>query len=493
MLKKYTLETTVFCSWAIVMIYEILGSRIYGPYFGTSTLVWTTLIWVILASLSLGYYIGGIYADKKPTLGKLSSLIFAASICMFFVFLLKDDLLYVFQQSNLSFAVSTFISAIILFFPLSFLLWIVSPYAVKLKIDSIETGWQTIWKMYALGTFWSIIWTFAAGFYLIPNIGTNILLLILTVALLLLSFFISTEKILYTRWVYAVILLSFIAYYVDDLEIRKANGYVDVDTKYSRIQVRDYTHQNGQRAKMMQIGAGNHSSMYLDSEELTNEYTKYYHLVEVFNPSFKHWLMLGGAWYSFPKSYMKKYPDKTLDVVEIDEGVTELAKKYFNLEESERMKIYHTDARAYLNTTKTKYDVIFWDAFSDYSIPYQLTTIEAVQKHHDVLNDNWVVILNIISSIEWEKWKFLRAEYATYKEIFPHVYIIPVSSQYDGLRYKNIMLIAMKSDVWFDFNQDYWDMQKYLDNQWKQEIILDMPILTDDFAPVNSYIWDLTK
>jgi len=56
---------------------------------------------------------------------------------------------------------------------------------------------------------------------------------------------------------------------------------------------------------------------------------------------------------------MKKYPDKTLDVVEIDEGVTELAKKYFNLEESERMKIYHTDARAYLNTTKTKYDVIF--------------------------------------------------------------------------------------------------------------------------------------
>jgi hypothetical protein len=55
--------------------------------------------------------------------------------------------------------------------------------------------------------------------------------------------------------VYGLILLSFIVYYVDDLEIRKANGYVDVDTKYSRIQVRDYTHQNGQRAKMMQIGA----------------------------------------------------------------------------------------------------------------------------------------------------------------------------------------------------------------------------------------------
>ena len=488
MLKKYILETTVFCSWAIVMIYEILGSRIYGPYFGTSTLVWTTLIGVILWSLSLGYYIGGIYADRKPSLEKLSFLIFAASICMFFVFLIKDDLLYVFQQSNLSFWASTFISSIILFFPLSFLLWMVSPYAVKLKIDSMETGGQTIWKMYALGTFGSIIWTFAAGFYLIPNIGTNVLLLVLTVALLLHSLFISVEKALYVRLVYWVILVSFIAYYINDLEIRKANGFVDVDTKYSRVQVRDFDHYTGQRAKMMQIGAGNHSSMFLNSDELTNEYTKYYHLVEAFNPNFQHGLMLGWAWYSFPKSYLNRYPEKTLDVVEIDEWVTELAKKYFNLEVTDNMNIFHIDARAYINTTETKYDVIFWDAFSNYSIPYQLTTIEAVQKHYDVLQDDWVVILNVISSIEWEKWEFLRAEYATYKEIFPQVYVIPVANNYEGDTVRNLMLIAMKSDILFDFSKGYGNLQDYMDNLWEKEIPLDIPVLTDDYAPVNSYI-----
>ena len=155
---------------------------------------------------------------------------------------------------------------------------------------------------------------------------------------------------------------------------------------------------------------------------------------------------------------------------------------------SDSMKIYHTDARAYLNTTKTKYDVIFWDAFSDYSIPYQLTTIEAIQKHYDVLNDNGVVILNIISSIEWEKWKFLRAEYATFKEVFPYVYIIPVSENYNGERPANIMLIAMKTDDWFDFSKNYWDMQQYIDNVWEKEIPLDIPVLTDDYAPVNAYI-----
>ena len=91
------------------------------------------------------------------------------------------------------------------------------------------------------------------------------------------------------------------------------------------------------------------------------------------------------------------------------------------------MKIYHEDGRVYLNKTNKKYDVIFGDAFSShYSIPYQLTTKEAVQNKYDILNDEGVVILNIISSINGEQGKFLRAEYATYQNIFPQVYLFPV-------------------------------------------------------------------
>jgi spermidine synthase len=96
-----------------------------------------------------------------------------------------------------------------------------------------------------------------------------------------------------------------------------------------------------------------------------------------------------------------KYPKATIDVVEIDPMVTQIAKQYFNLKENPNLSIYHQDARVFLNNTEKKYDVIFGDAFSSiYSIPYQLTTKEAIQKQFNILNNNGLIILNTISSIK---------------------------------------------------------------------------------------------
>ena len=137
--------------------------------------------------------------------------------------------------------------------------------------------------------------------------------------------------------------------------------------------------------------------------------------------------MLGGAGYSFPKDYLTKYPNATLDVVEIDPGVTALAKKYFALEDHPNLTIYHEDARVFLNQNTKKYDAILGDAFSSwYLVPYQLTTEEAIRRQYDSLSLSGAVILNIVSSIEGEMGEFLRAEYKTYKKVFPQVYLLPV-------------------------------------------------------------------
>lgn len=147
-----------------------------------------------------------------------------------------------------------------------------------------------------------------------------------------------------------------------------------------------------------------HAGMYLDSPELLHNYTKYYHLFDVFLPEAKDIVMFGGAAYSFPKSFLASYKEKQLDVVEIDPGITEIAKNYFGLTEHSNLEIYHQDARVFLNTSQKKYDVILGDAFgSYYSIPYQLTTREAAQKKYDMLTKNGIVILNIISSLSGEK------------------------------------------------------------------------------------------
>src|SRR5688572_859989 len=91
--QRTILEITVFTCGAVVMVFEIIGSRILSPFIGTSTYVWTSLIGIILASLSLGYWAGGRIADRRPDIRLLATLIFGAGGLIAVTVLLKDLLL----------------------------------------------------------------------------------------------------------------------------------------------------------------------------------------------------------------------------------------------------------------------------------------------------------------------------------------------------------------------------------------------------------------
>ena len=489
-INKYILELTLFICGAVVMIFELVGSRVLGPYFGTSIFVWTSLIGIILGSLSFGYYFGGKISDKKPNLNSLSIIIFLAAISIGLTIFIKDFLLTYLQMHFTDIRINSVLASLILFSPASVLLGMVSPYAVKLKIENLNTSGSIVGNLYAISTAGSIIGTFLSGFYLIPQFGTNKLLLILSMTLILISLILSAKK--YTKIKLSIFIIFIIGWYVVIRlnHISQANGFIDIDTIYNRIWI--YNHNDSKTnklVKIMGVNNENQSSMFLDNDELVNEYTKYYHLAKHFNPNFKKTLMFGGAGYSYPKDFLLKYPKATIDVIEIDPKVTELARTYFKLTENSRLNIYHEDGRVYLNKTQKKYDVIFGDAFSShYSLPYQLTTKEAVQKKYDILNDNGVIIINIISAIKGEKGEFLRAEYATYKNIFPQVYLFPVQEPNNSYMVQNIILIALKNKKNPEFTNTDPELNEHLQHLWEKEIYLDLPILTDDYAPVDYYM-----
>ena len=482
------LKLVVFICGAVVMIFELVGSRMLGPYFGTSIFVWTSLIGIILGSLSVGYYIGGKLADQKPIIHYLSSIIFLAALSIFFALLIKDPLLVFLRNITLNDKIGSVFASIFLFFPASMLLGMVSPYAVKLTLHNLNTSGSTAGNLYALSTIGSIVGTFFAGFYLIPWFGTNSLLTILVIvlcatSLLLERRFLGITLLLFTTFIASLFII------MDWSSIFKKNGVVDIDTTYNRIWIYDTKDtKTGEMVRKMGINNENHSSMFLKSDELVNEYTKYYDMVRHFNPTFRKALMLGGGGYSYPKDYLRKYPENTIDVVEIDPAVTRLAKQFFNLKDNPRLRIYHEDGRTHINRTRETYDVIFSDAFtSRYAVPYQLTTQEAIEKQYNILNDGGLVILNIISALEGDNGKFLRAEYATYKQIFPQVYLFPVQST-DALELQNIILVALKSNQKPLLTSTDQKIHGYLQHIWKSEIQEDMPILTDDHAPVEYYI-----
>jgi len=196
--------------------------------------------------------------------------------------------------------------------------------------------------------------------------------------------------------------------------------------------------------------------------------------------------MIGGGAYSYPKDFLSNHPDAEMDVVEIDAGLTELAKKFFSLSDSPQLKIFHQDGRVFLKNTENKYDVIFIDAFAS-SVPFHLTTKEFVDSVFEHLNDGGVVIMNIIASVEGENGKFLRAEYSTYKLFSDFVRILPVQRPENGNAVQNLILVALKPDTSTGTVQAV-RFNEYLEHAWMGDIRTDVPALTDDFAPVDQYL-----
>jgi spermidine synthase len=492
MIKKYLLEITIFVCGAVLMVYELVGSRILAPYLGSSIYVWTSLIGVILGSLSLGYWLGGRISDKNPRVETLSLLIFIASLLIFMAVLTKDLILAPVGKIMTQIELSSLLASAALFAPASVFLGMVSPYCVKLTMNNLKKSGTTVGNLYAISTIGSIFGTFLAGFFLIPFFGSVQITIIISLILVLISLALAPRNLLIPKIVLVVLLLLVILikpYLTAAYE--QQYGIIDRDTKYNYLRIFPGTDFGTGRKtlNLMFDPTALQSAIFLEGEDdLVFDYTKMFRLAGHFNPDLKKSLLIGGAAYTYPRDYLKKYPNALLDVVEIDEQLTELAKKYFRLTDDPRLTIFHEDGRTFLNNNNNKYDVIFMDAFQSIStIPYQLTTEEAVQKMYDSLNDNGIVMVNMITGIEGDKGKFLRAEYATFKSIFPQIYILRAGNVRAEDK-QNLMLVAFKSSVAPDFTSADPEQKKYLSNLWTKEITTDMPILTDDHAPVDFYI-----
>ena len=267
----------------------------------------------------------------------------------------------------------------------------------------------------------------------------------------------------------------------------------DVDTEYSRVQIyndvfKEKFYGKGKDVRIMRLGNVINSGIYLDNDELFLPYTRYFRLVRHFRSDSRNALMIGGGAFVYPRDYLHQSPLATMDVVEIDPRLTELARQYFGLHDDTRLRVINQDGRTFLNQSHNRYDVIFCDAFSSYLIPYQLTTQESVEHLHRVLKDNGVVLVNIISSIEGDEGRFLRAEYATFRTVFPQVFLFATHSVDNGKIFQNIILVAIKGDKIPAMTSEDPELNSYLKHLWKKKVLQDLPVLTDDYAPVEYYV-----
>ncbi len=494
-MKKYKYEIIIFLLGAIYMILELVCSRVLAPYFGTSNLVWTSVIGIILLSSSVGNYIGGFIADKNASKKNIQLILAATGIFILAIAIVQKYVLNGISSIFTDIRVGAIISTILLFFIPSMLIGFLSPIVIKIRMNDLSKVGKTSGILYSVNTLGSIVGTFLGGFVLIPVLGSIEILYILSICIFLIMLYVDIkdkESVIFAT-ILIILNIALFSYLIYSNNINKdlvhdvnSTAVADFDTEYGRVNIHN-GELDGNKVRLLLIDKGNESATFLDENmrnELVFPYTKFYDLMFNSNIEIKDTLMIGGAGYSYPKYYISHYTDKNMDVVEVDDKITEIAKEYFFLDDlfedydlynNHRLNLITADGRTYLNTNTKKYDAVLNDAFAGDTPAETLTTKEAAQKVKDSLNEGGVYLSNVISSLDGDNSKFLKAEVATLKTVFNNVYVVPCNFQDDLYTVQNLMVIAtddtLKLDNTVDIN------------------LGDSPlILTDNYSPIDSLI-----
>ena len=487
-MKKYSLEITVFLSGALTMMLELIAARVLSPYVGSSNLIWTTIIGIMLTSMSIGYWFGGKMADKNKEndIKILSNYLLVSAIATSIIPILEVVFIDVLSQLSNNLIFVAIICATVTFGIPSFLLATVSPIAVKIKNNSMDHIGATSGKISSLSTIGSIFGTFFAGFILIPNLGVRNIILGCSILLWILSIYLFNKKdkkyyILMIVELLIIIGLNVLGGYL--FQVKNPDITRDVDSEYSRIWVKN-VNVGETTYKTLQVDTGLESYINQETGEMGATYLYYYDLFEYYNKEANDALMIGGAAYTYPMHYLKKYENKTIDVVEIDETMTQIAEEEFGLDKNNpNLGLITQDGRSYLNYNEKKYDTVFIDAFKGLNAPFELTTYEAMQKVYDSLDENGTVITNIISSIEGDDADFIKYEYSTYKAIFDDVRVFQVNPNRLDNEDQNLILVGIKGNgnINTDKEEEY---NELLSNEIK-DFTSDKQVVTDDYAPIG--------
>lgn len=532
------LALVVFLNGMAIMVLEMVGARLLAPWLGTSIIVWTSLIGVILASLSVGYWLGGMLADHhlrpsgnknakanekntppaanrsgsgqtmQKAHGVLSSILFFASMAVFITAMVQGVVLELLSTAIPSLHLAAVCAALLLFSIPSLLCGMVSPYAIRLAITRSETSGAVIGRLNAISTVGSIVGTFLGGFVLISFFGSVETTIGVAAVLLFTAALVRVKPVMAKTALAACILLAVfgVKSYSDYLAARDIHT---IESPYSSMRVVNGTMDGRAMRLLLTDPESAQSGEFIDDpDELAFEYTKFYALGTSMNPGSQHILMLGGGGYSVPKWLLSgrselASKDFQLDVVELDPTMTKTAGSYFSAPlEDPRMQVFHEDARSFINRQASvipagqsgKYNLIFADIFNSwYTVPFHVGTREAAANIRRLMSDDGIFIMNIITAVNGDNGRLLRSIRNAFSEVFGEVHVFPAQTRYDGEMVQNVMLLAFRTprplpDPATDPIPPH--IRRMLANRWTSPFPApeqDVPALSDNFAPVERY------
>ena len=521
--------TAVFVSGGVLLGLEIAASRVLAPFFGNSLFVWGALIGVVLTGLSIGYWAGGALADRLPATRLLLGVMSLAALLVLAVPLVDEAVLEAIVRWNPGPRLNPLLAATALFGAPSVVLAAVSPIAVRLLADELTRVGRTAGRLFAVSTAGSIAGTFAAAFFLLPELGTGQLIAFGGAALLAaVTLVAATERLALPA---AGAALATVAATVFALSLAPATGGrlagvaaenwsplyrlrgersqpLDYASEGYDVRLRRETRYHSlavvedDDSRYLRFDNSFQSGMYLGRPFATRfSYTDYFGLGLAYNPGARDVLLVGLGGGSAAKRLWRDFPGLRLQAVELDPAVVDVAYRWFALPRSDRLRVAVEDGRRYLTRERQRWGVIGIDAFYADSVPFHLTTREFLEVVRERLAPGGVVAVNIIGALRGQDSQLFRSMVRTYRSVFPTVVVHPVIDGALETDVRNLILVATDRPA---------PDKAFLAARWRQVLsrqpgapnlvpairgrydraiaVDDVPTLTDDYAPTDALL-----
>ncbi|MDQ3821832.1 MAG: fused MFS/spermidine synthase [Actinomycetota bacterium] len=531
--RPLVLSAAAFTSGAVLLSVEIAASRVLAPFFGNSLFVWGALIGVVLTGLSVGYWLGGLAADRVPAPALMIVVMALGAASVLAVPLVDESVLDAVVRWDPGPRANPLVAAVLLFGIPSVVLAAVTPIAVRLLAQTVETLGATAGRLFAISTFGSIVGTFVTAFWLVPELGIDQLLAFAAATLFLAATLFALSERLWALGLAVAVALT----------VSTATGFTlapETGGRLSESAARNWSplyrrQSEGGRRDPIDFGADANvryrkqsryhqiavvdegdtrylrfdssfqSAMYLADPYRTRfDYTDYLQLSLAYNPDARRILVIGLGGASAPKRMWRDFPDVQIEVAELDPAVVDVARRFFGFREDERLKVATEDGRRFLARRSDRWDAIIVDAYFSDSVPFHLTTTEFVQLARSRLEPGGVVVANIIGAMRGEGSQLFRALWRTYRTVFPTVVVHPVLGRGDDPEsILNLILVATEGAApnrafltsrWREIRAEHPrapDLTRAIANRRLGPFPTDdVPVLTDDYAPTDALLLD---
>lgn len=494
----------VACTGACILIVEVLAVRILTPYFGNTIYTFSSVLTVVLAALSVGYFTGGRLIDRFPTFRTFFLATLLAGLSVLFLHLLVTILLP-FIGFRLNPIIGPLILSALLFGIPCIFLGLLSPMAVRLQKDlSTREGiGGTAGDIFCFSTIGSIIGSLLAGFVLIPTFGITQILITIGVALValgLLGLFLS-RKAASAPWLLGIGILLALVTSGEIVARTPGKGVLLLhEGFYEQIAVID-SEWKGRPVRFLRQDRNLSSAKFLDAPitDLVFDYTKYFAVQKILKPHIERALFLGAGAYTLPRLLLQEQPSAEIHVAEIEPALLKIARTYFDLPSDPHLQTHTSDARRFLHETVESYDLIYDDAYaSGFTVPPHLLTEEFFQLAKSKLSPDGIFIGNFFGNLTETAPSFVMSAMHTFRSVFPNSTFFAVTDRTSS-HPQHIAFVGQNSPTPPDFcapkllhsSNEFFASLCYKFIEVSPETLAAFPLFTDDYAPVE-YLTGLT-